>query len=126
MVGMAKGSTVAVAVLVFIGLFFSVAAIVTFAQAALFVSKAMRAEAIFIGSVARSGGNSGGTFFYPRLRFTTDRGQVITMTSDDGSTDQAYEDGAKVPVLYDPERQNMPSSTHSWSGSHLCALLRSR
>jgi hypothetical protein len=102
MIGMSKGSTAAVAVPFFIGFLFTAAAIVTFTQAALFVSGAVRTDATFVGNVARPGGNSGGTFLYPRFRFTTDHGQVITMTSRNGSTNQPYSDGEMLPVLYDP------------------------
>ncbi len=99
---MPRCHVIAVAVPFIIGLLFTTASIVTFADTALFVSTAVRTDATFIGSVAKSGGNGGGTFLYPRFRFKAGNGQVITMTSSTGSTDQPYDDGQKVPVLYDP------------------------
>ena len=97
-----KWRSVGLAAPVIIGLLFAVAAIVTFAQAALFVAGAVRTDAIYVGSVSRAGGRSGGTFLYPQFRFTTDRGQAVTMTTRNGSTDQPYADGETVSVLYDP------------------------
>lgn len=97
-----KGRSIALAVPFIIGLLFAVATVVTFAQAALFVAGAVRTDATYIGSVSRAGGRSGGTFLYPQFRFTTVRGQVVTTTLHDGSTDQPYGDGEKVSVLYDP------------------------
>jgi len=102
MVSMSKSSIVAVAVSFFIGLLLTAATIVTFTQAAFFVSAAVRADATYIGSVSRAGGRSGGTFLYPQFRFTTNDGQAVTMTSRNGSTDQPYGDGETVSVLYDP------------------------
>ncbi len=69
---------------------------------ALFVLHASRAMGTFVGSVAHSGGNHGGTFLYPRFQFTTQNGQTMTFTSRNGSTDQPYNDGQQVPILYDP------------------------
>jgi hypothetical protein len=97
-----RGRSVALAVPFVIGLIFAIATIVTFAQAAIFVAGAVRTDATYAGSVSRAGGRSGGTFFYPQFRFTTDRGQAVTMTTRDGSTDQPYSDGETVSVLYDP------------------------
>ena len=97
-----NGRRIALAVPLVIGLLFAVAAMATFVRTALFVAGAARTDATFVGSVSRAGGRSGGTFLYPQFRFTTDRGQVVTMTSSSGSTEQPYADGETAPVLYDP------------------------
>ena len=91
-----------------------IATIFTFVQAALFVGGAVRTDATYVGSVSRTGGRSGGIFLYSQFRFTTERGQAVTITSRNGSTNQPYSDGETVSVLYDPaqpERTELDSLT---------------
>lgn len=99
-----RGRSVALAVPFVIGLLFTIAAIVTFAQTALFVAGAVRTDATYVGSVSRAGGRSGGTFLYPQFRFMAEGGRAVTMTSKNGLTDQPYRDGETVSVLYDPAK----------------------
>ena len=69
-----------------------------------FLAGAEQTEARFVGAVARSGGNHGGTFLYPTFQFTTRDGRVMTFTSPAGSTAQPYADGEQVRIAYDPQR----------------------
>jgi Protein of unknown function (DUF3592) len=85
-----------------IGLVFLAATAVVVVRTLIFVAGANRTEAIFVGSVAKSGGNHGGSFLHPRFSFTTEDGRTVTITSSSGSTDQPYEPGEKVRVFYDP------------------------
>ncbi|HEY3848891.1 MAG TPA: DUF3592 domain-containing protein [Acetobacteraceae bacterium] len=89
-------------ILFIIGLPFLAGAAVTLVQRVMFVMGSTKAEATYTGSVDEIGGNHGGTFLHPQLRFTTSDGQVVSITSSFGSTGQPYGDGEKVPVLYDP------------------------
>ncbi|WFU37380.1 DUF3592 domain-containing protein [Bradyrhizobium sp. CB82] len=82
-----------------------------------FLARAERTEARFVGAVARSAGNHGGTFLYPRFRFLTVDGRSITFTSSSGSTDQPYSDGERVEIVYDPRRPEdarLPSFLTLW------------
>ena len=81
---------------------------------AAFVFHASKAAAIFKGAVAHSGGNHGGTFLYPRFRFSTGDGQTVEFTSRFGSTDQPYRDGQTDFVLYDPREPNQAVLDHFW------------
>lgn len=85
-----------------IGLVLLAGAALAFLQAALFVLQAERTDATFVGAVERTGGNHAGTFLYPRFRFATRDGRVVTVTESTGATDQPYADGEKVAFLYDP------------------------
>ena len=85
-----------------IGIAFLAATLVTFTRTLIFVTGANRAEASFVGAVATRGGSHGGSFLHPQFTFTTDQGRIVTTTSMSGSTDQPYESGQKVGVLYDP------------------------
>ncbi|MDA9439870.1 hypothetical protein XH98_12165 [Bradyrhizobium sp. CCBAU 51745] len=69
-----------------------------------FLARAEQTEARFVGAVARSGGNHGGTFLHPTFQFTTRDGRVMTFTSPSGSTAQPYADGEPVRIAYDPQR----------------------
>jgi hypothetical protein len=99
-----------------IGLPFLIGTAITFIQVVIFVSSATKTQAIYAGSVAHAGGSHGGTFLYPRFRFTAQDGRTVTITSTFGSTSQPYDDGEKVPVLYDlrhPEHAK-PDSFQLW------------
>jgi hypothetical protein len=76
--------------------------VVTVARVAIFMDSATEPESAYVGSAARSGGDHGGTFLYPRSSFATQDGLAITLTSTLGSTNQPYDDGARVRLLYDP------------------------
>ena len=69
-----------------------------------FVSRARPVEATYVGSVARAGGDHGGTFLYPQFRFTTADGHDLTFTSRSGSTDQPFGEAQKLRVLYNPSQ----------------------
>ncbi|OAF05723.1 hypothetical protein AYJ54_02160 [Bradyrhizobium centrolobii] len=71
---------------------------------AAFLARAEQAEGRFVGAVARTGGNHGGTFLYPKFQFVTTDGRSMTFTSTSGSTDQPYFDGERVRIIYDPQR----------------------
>ena len=101
---MPRSSLIALLIPFAIGLPFLIGAAITFVQVAAFVASATKTEATYVGSVAQSGGNHGGTFLHPRFRFTTRDGRVRTITSTFGSTDQPYDDGDQVELLYDPQR----------------------
>ena len=68
-----------------------------------FALRAHAAQGVFDGSVERRGGNHGGTFLHPQFRFRSDDGREVIFTSNVGSTDQPYEDGQRVRLLYDPK-----------------------
>ncbi len=107
-----------------IGLVFLVATIVTFARTLVFIVGATRTEATFVGAVAKRGGNHGGTFLHPQFTFTTEDGRRIIFTSPSGSTDQPYEDGQKVLVLYDahdPAHAEIDSIGNVWLATLLLA-----
>jgi Protein of unknown function (DUF3592) len=99
---MSRRSLIAILVPFAIGLLLLIGAAVTFARVAIFVRGAAETEATFVGGVARIGGSHTGSFLYPRFRFTAPDGRVITITASSGSTDQPYDDGERVVVLYDP------------------------
>lgn len=99
---MSRSSRFALLIPFVIGLPFLIGAAITFTQVAILVGSATKTEAIYAGSVAHAGGSHGGTFLYPRFRFTTRDGRLITITSTFGSTGQPYDDGEQVPVLYNP------------------------
>ncbi|MHC2578951.1 hypothetical protein ACVI1J_009240 [Bradyrhizobium diazoefficiens] len=69
-----------------------------------FLARAEQTEARFMGAVARTGGNHGGTFLYPSFQFTTIDGRSVTFTSSSGSTAQPYSDREQVKMAYDPRR----------------------
>lgn len=99
---MSRSGRIVCLVLFAIGLPFLAGAAITFVQAASFVWTATKTQGTYAGSVARSGGGHGGTFLYPQFRFSTRDGRVVTVTSTWGSTDQPYDAGGQVAVLYDP------------------------
>lgn len=101
---MSRSSLLGLLIPFVIGLPFLIGAAITFTQVAIFVGSATKTEAIYAGSVAHAGGSHGGTFLYPRFRFTAPDGRMVTIISTFGSTDQPYDDGEKVPVLYDPRQ----------------------
>ena len=67
-----------------------------------FVARARSAEGVYVGSVAHVGGSHGGTFLRPQFRFVTAEGRKVIFTSRGGSTNQPFNDGQKVRVLYVP------------------------
>lgn len=108
-----KGRTAAFILAAITSLFLAVTVIVGGHEAA-FVFHASKAAATFDGTVAHSGGNHGGTFFYPQVKFVTSDGQSVEMTSRIGSTDQPYNDGQKDVVLYDPQKPRQAVLDHFW------------
>ena len=98
-----RSSTFVLLPLFIIGLMFLAGTAVTLTQTLTFVVHATRTEGAFVGAVAKSGGNHGGTFLYPQAQFTTPDGQTFKATSKSGSTDQPYADGDPITVLYDPQ-----------------------
>ncbi|PCE22020.1 hypothetical protein BWP39_20325 [Paraburkholderia acidicola] len=97
-----------------IGLICLVAFAVTFTQTLSFVVHATRTEGAFVGAVAKSGGNHGGSFLYPQAQFTTPDGRTFKATSRSGSTDQPYADGDAIPVLYDPNNPGHAEIESIW------------
>ncbi len=82
-----------------------------------FVARAVRTQAVFVGSVTRIGGSHGGSFHHPEFRFQTSDGRSFVVSSHFGSTDQPYATGDTVPVLYDPEdpdRSEIDSILELW------------
>ena len=91
-----------------------------------FVVSARPVRAIFVGAVAHSGGNYGGTFLYPQFRFTTPAGQVVTFTGSSGSTGQPYTEGQAVKALYDPQNPTKAQRDgffDLWAGSAFAGVL---
>ena len=97
-----RSSTYVLLPLFLIGLIFLAVTAVALTQTLAFVVHATRTEGAFVGAVAKSGGNHGGTFLYPQAQFITPDGRTFKATSRSGSTDQPYADGAPITVLYDP------------------------
>ena len=108
-----------------VGLVLLAVTLFTVATTLAFVSRAERAEAGFVGSEARVGGNHGGTFLYPSFAFRTKDGQRIVVRSTSGSTDQPYADGQAAAVLYlpsEPEAARLDSFVDLWAGSTATAI----
>lgn len=103
------------AILGSIGLLFLALMLFVGGKQALFVLHASRATGTYVGAVAHSGGNHGGTFLYPRFEFTTSDGRTMKFTSRNGSTQESYSDGQKVPILYDPSAPTHAIIDSFWS-----------
>jgi hypothetical protein len=107
-----------------VGVAFLLGTVVTFARTLIFVAGANKTEATYVSSVARAGGNHGGTFLHPQFTFTTQDGRIVTMTSSSGATDQPYDNGQKVAVLYDahdPSHAEIDSVLTLWLATLLLA-----
>ena len=111
--GTLKGNT-AFLIVATIGAVFLALAMFVGGREAAFVLRASKAVATFDGALLHSGGNHGGSFYYPQFRFLTGSGQSTLMTSKIGSTDQPYDDKQKVLVLYDPEKPTDAVLDHFW------------
>jgi Protein of unknown function (DUF3592) len=98
-----------------IGSIFLAAAAVSFISTARFLSSAITTQASFAGSKTRTGGNHGGVFYYPQFSFHTQDGREVIFTARDGSTDQPYVVGQRVPVVYDPTRPEHAELDSFWS-----------
>ncbi|MFL9875352.1 DUF3592 domain-containing protein [Paraburkholderia megapolitana] len=109
-----RSSTYVLLPLFIIGLIFLAVTAVALAQTLTFVVHATRTEGAFVGAVAKSGGNHGGTFLYPQAQFTTPDGRTFKATSKSGSTDQPYTDGAPITVLYDPNNPEHAEIESIW------------
>jgi hypothetical protein len=102
-------------VILCIGLLFLAATVASLIPTLLFLGHATAAQATFAGSVARPGGRSGSTFYYPRFAFRTLDGQERTLTSSSGSTDQPYQRGQRVTVYYDPQQPDRSTVASFWT-----------
>jgi hypothetical protein len=90
------------AILLTIGLAFCAGTLIAAADTLLFLHRATRTQAQFVGAVDHIGGNHGGTFLCPQFLFHTPDHQAVTYTSTSCSTAQPYADNQVVPLFNDP------------------------
>ena len=110
-----------------IGLLFLIAAAATAGSTVVMLARSKATNAVYVGSVAHSGGSHGGTFLYPRFAFRPGPGEQLQLvTSTSGSTAQPYADGETVRVHYDPahpEKAVISSFWTLWAGPAVLAVF---